>query len=342
MYRPRARGGVPAAETTATAKAASSPRTRGCTAGGGRARRARIIVPAHAGVYRPRRAATSRCWYRPRARGGVPIAAQYERTTVLSSPRTRGCTAEWLAREGVSRIVPAHAGVYRARRPGVRGRPNRPRARGGVPLFAPGAMKHLPSSPRTRGCTVRGLRQGADPRIVPAHAGVYRPARSEFLGGVHRPRARGGVPTIRLPPRSEFKSSPRTRGCTAERARLRASVPIVPAHAGVYRRRDSCPGRQGHRPRARGGVPAAMIAMPRPIQSSPRTRGCTVDQPLAGIFGFIVPAHAGVYRSGSRGSPCARSSSPRTRGCTVPMMTSAACRSIVPAHAGVYRPRRIP
>ena len=109
-------------------------------------------------------------------------------------------------------------------------------------------------------------------------------------------------------------SSPRTRGCTELRAGFLVPVPIVPAHAGVYRSRGCVGNPRPHRPRARGGVPNATALAVAKIN--------------------IVPAHAG----GVPQSPCVNvngpTSSPRMRGCTGPRHVVDPVDAIVPAHRG--------
>ena len=194
------------------------------------------IVPAHAGVYRSRWSSRRRTAHRPRARGGVPLSPHCSRAQRTSSPRTRGCTAAAGAKDEGPDIVPAHAGVYRSHGVSASRWNHRPRARGGVPSIRLDEFYRTLSSPRTRGCTGERSQEDEAGAIVPAHAGVYRVAGCDSRLPPHRPRARGGVPI--LPPGStiSLRSSPRTRGCTDRDDVRRRIPPIVPAHAGVYRR----------------------------------------------------------------------------------------------------------
>ena len=152
--RPRARGGVPSPHTPPLSATASSPRTRGCS-------RAGLRVQVQAGR-------------RPRARGGVPPGHGAPLGGHPSSPRTRGCSfgKGWVAPR--NRVVPAHAGVFPPAGWPQSTRRCRPRARGGVPPRTTGCMTGCMSSPRTRGCSVRGVRLDGNGSVVPAHAGVFR------------------------------------------------------------------------------------------------------------------------------------------------------------------------
>src|SRR5690606_36322213 len=93
-----------------------------------------------------------------------------------------------------------------------------------------------------------------------------------------RPRARGGVPARQGGAPAGPSSSPRTRGCS------------LPLTLKVYDRWG--------RPRARGGVPTCNRGSLRVALSSPRTRGCSVVELGLAEERCVVPAHAGVFRTG--------------------------------------------
>ena len=177
--RPRARGGVPSSPSTANPPSGSSPRTRGCSAGGQGRRHRRDVVPAHAGVFRSRPGTCSRSRRRPRARGGVPKGGGSGRCTKRSSPRTRGCSVSRLGTTSLLAVVPAHAGVFPRTATRARLTVCRPRARGGVPYTRTTTLTISASSPRTRGCSGRPQGRPDAAGVVPAHAGVFprrRPA----------------------------------------------------------------------------------------------------------------------------------------------------------------------
>ena len=231
---PRTRG-VPSAGTSRTVRDESSPRTRGCSPHRVLGVVPHGVVPAHAGVFRTAPDGTPSLTCRPRARGGVPgiDAAWYAEH--MSSPRTRGCSRAVRVEGELRQVVPAHAGVFPRypRHPQVHR--SRPRARGGVPYAGRADEMHAESSPRTRGCSGRSGFERGSRLVVPAHAGVFRACARDGPAHSSRPRARGGVPGMPCTLTSVGLSSPRTRGCSANRLSLKL--------------------RQEGRPRARGGVP---------------------------------------------------------------------------------------
>jgi len=88
--RPRARGGLPSAESYSPAMPMSSPRTRGSSAHAEGGHQGQRVVPAHAGVFRMMRAPPMSSVSRPRARGGLPVRIAGGLRFERSSPRTRG------------------------------------------------------------------------------------------------------------------------------------------------------------------------------------------------------------------------------------------------------------
>ena len=192
--RPRARGGVPTEWLVWDGRWVSSPRTRGCSEMTSYAASAVLVVPAHAGVFRTAPDGTPSLTCRPRARGGVPVPSGSRVSCARSSPRTRGCSQREDRRSVGGQVVPAHAGVFRCTATSCSPSPGRPRARGGVPAVSTSPAGPSKSSPRTRGCSLRRPCGRDACRVVPAHAGVFRPERVRAWFPVGRPRARGGVP----------------------------------------------------------------------------------------------------------------------------------------------------
>ena len=68
-----------------------------------------------------------------------------------SSPRTRGYFQMEVTYEPVTRLFPAHAGVFPIHRLSCDMRIALPRARGGISWDDDGVADHIGSSPRTRG-----------------------------------------------------------------------------------------------------------------------------------------------------------------------------------------------
>ncbi len=314
----------------------SSPRTRGCSQQGAGAPDGDDLFPAHAGVFPSLRRSASSRHSLPRARGGVPGELLLPLPPPCSSPRTRGCSRTACGARRPGPLFPAHAGVF------------------------PRSWLHQPigirSSPRTRGCSLGERVAGAAAALFPAHAGVFPPTARCCGSARTLPRARGGVPTPSLPPPVVLVSSPRTRGCSQCEEVPHRSVRLFPAHAGVFPGHPRPQLGQGPLPRARGGVPYALMESIRPGRSSPRTRGCSPGTAVLRGGQALFPAHAGVFPGRRRGDraaaalPRARggvpasdhksggsmASSPRTRGCSRPIRRGLLIAQRFPACAGVF------
>ena len=235
--RPRTRGGHPRSLTLASRSPASSPHTRGSSERAGSLGEWPAVVPAHAGVIPSRWAARGGSCCRPRTRGGHPCQRLPRPCATQSSPHTRGSSAtanRLLVDWGV---VPAHAGVIPPRDVPRRCPRCRPRTRGGHP----GGVHSVPvarvSSPHTRGssgwlCLLLLLSP-----VVPAHAGVIRGPGTRPTPATCRPRTRGGHPPNRPRRPRGGVSSPHTRGSSVVDAEAGEDAGVVPAHAGVIRRR---------------------------------------------------------------------------------------------------------
>ena len=172
-----------------------------------------------------------------------------------------------------------------------------------------------------------------------------------------RPRAREGVPPGGGRTGVGPESSPRTRGCSGPYSTPTDLARVVPAHAGVFRRRSRSRSPATGRPRARGGVPSGTYGPHDDRASSPRTRGCSRRTAWISRASPVVPAHAGVFlqqlldgpnplrRPRARGGVPQTTrfkgyfslSSPRTRGCSYRPTTPGCTLDVVPAHAGVFR-----
>ena len=168
---PRSRGENRADAGISTSIRGSSPLTRGKLllhlGGGGRGR----LIPAHAGKTRSRRSPSRPRGAHPRSRGENVNWVRTSHYTLGSSPLTRGKLAGQHPDHLRTRLIPAHAGKTRRRRPVRPSSPAHPRSRGENPRR------------RVRQARLRGL--------IPAHAGktlVGEPLTED--GGAH-PRSRG-------------------------------------------------------------------------------------------------------------------------------------------------------
>ena len=252
---PRTRGDVPVSLAGAGRAYSLPPHTRGCTPLSPESCGRATASPAHAGMY-PRCAARRQPGRGfPRTRGDVPQALALIGVRPRLPPHTRGCTLPGETWITVPVASPAHAGMYRVRRRGRRAGGGFPRTRGDVPdAWERGyQMGLLP--PHTRGCTRRGPPLRARRRASPAHAGMYRAARSRPRARPRFPRTRGDVPYSPSSPPASDRLPPHTRGCTPAAGEAVEGAAASPAHAGMYRWRISWPAATIRFPRTRGDVP---------------------------------------------------------------------------------------
>ena len=232
---PRARGDGPHPAERSAVDLPCSPRTRGWSRPRRRADDPRPLLPAHAGmVPRP----PGRRWQAlsaPRARGDGPGGVGEAAARDHCSPRTRGWSQEQVGRLIETQLLPAHAGmVPRAAGTAAAAR-TAPRARGDGPAAIRRIVHEPTCSPRTRGWSRGAGTQGAEPGLLPAHAGmvpVLAAARPERQAA---PRARGDGPTITCRSPGMRFCSPRTRGWSPGDSRRRPGRPLLPAHAGMVR-----------------------------------------------------------------------------------------------------------
>ncbi len=316
----------------------SSPRTRGCSHKPTIAPDVHVVVPAHAGLFPTRTSVPARCGSRPRARGAVPRGCGRPVPRLVSSPRTRGCSAVRPDRSGcggvssprtrgcsgtaapvprLHAVVPAHTGLFPGTVLPPGRRRGRPRARGAVPYGGYAGAADAKSSPRTRGCSRQRHHRLWRVAVVPAHAGLFRRNR---VGAQH-----------------DIASSPRTRGCSQLGPARWQGRPVVPAHAGLFPTGIHTSSSQVRRPRARGAVPVFTGHSSGGLESSPRTRGCSVRPPHLGTAQPVVPAHAGLFppagctgRSACR-CPHARGAVPVSRRECSERRPSSRARGTVPA-----------
>ena len=229
-------------------------------------------------------------------------------------------------------------------------------ANGGLPM----AFSWLTgSSPRMRGKRVEPVCDGAEVRIIPAHAGQTAPNRQDACPCPDHPRACGANRRYGRFSTRPVGSSPRMRGKRPVHHRVHADLRIIPAHAGQTSSSPSiCQQRPDH-PRACGANQAAGLNAGILGGSSPRMRG----KPARGLSRKgrprIIPAHAGqtTWRSCAASNPadhpraCGANplgqinvsgfagSSPRMRGKRSSSALAASAKRIIPAHAGQTRRR---
>ncbi len=136
---------------------------------------------------------------------------------------------------------------------------------------------------------------------------------ARWTPGRRRPRTRGGHPVLCRCTTSARASSPHTRGSSSTAAETFSDTDVVPAHAGVIRRRPMANTAANGRPRTRGGHPKSVIGVGVAAGSSPHTRGSSQVGVFVRDAVRVVPAHAGVIPPSCL-RISARIGRPRTRG----------------------------
>ena len=175
------------------------------------------------------------------------------------------------------------------------------------------------------------------PAVVPAHAGVIPGSGHPTGRDRGRPRTRGGHPDHDHGHDYGAGSSPHTRGSSPSRADQLRVNRVVPAHAGVIRRRWRYACLRASRPRTRGGHPSWSSVDEGVRGSSPHTRGSSVVGAEAGEDAGRRPRTRGGHPPLRDSDVPADESSPHTRGSS--SRGTPPCRRwpVVPAHAGVIR-----
>ena len=107
---PRSRGENSRKASWVLIEAGSSPLTRGKHAVSAPVLQVRGLIPAHAGKTLPDAACTSGQWAHPRSRGENVRPPSSERSTLGSSPLTRGKHTRKRQYLACSGLIPAHAG----------------------------------------------------------------------------------------------------------------------------------------------------------------------------------------------------------------------------------------
>ena len=260
-----------------------SPPTRGSVVSPSERHLHTVVLPAHAGVSRPRddnRRAARRA---PRPRGGQSVTLSFDQHFGLCSPPTRGSVGRVRTDAKMVRVLPAHAGVSRRIDAGTRTGPGAPRPRGGQSGWAAARAGIATCSPPTRGSVVRGAGAVRPAAVLPAHAGVSRTSTRSSCYSPRAPRPRGGQSDRPVFAGGGDECSPPTRGSVATQRDASTRVCVLPAH---------------HR--------AVLLATNGQFYCPPPGRS---HWPLT----VVLPAHAGVSRCTS-GSVWSRSCAPRPRG----------------------------
>ena len=210
----------------------SSPRMRGTQRLGSWGRCTRRFIPAHAGNTWIRACVDIRHAVHPRACGEHGMRKSSGIGASGSSPRMRGTHLNTVARSGMSRFIPAHAGNTIIEPSSAPAPTVHPRACGehvgGSPAFDPASG----SSPRMRGTQIDKNSGSTIIRFIPAHAGNTRSATmSQSTPTVH-PRACGEHAFMAWSCGLTIGSSPRMRGTPDWINPFITFSRFIPAHAG--------------------------------------------------------------------------------------------------------------
>ena len=152
MCLPRIRGGVSIPLDAPWGKDGSSPHTRGCFRSSQPFTAWELVFPAYAGVFLILACLSAVITSLPRIRGGVSGPQGIGKSTLLSSPHTRGCFEAVYIQPAYQTVFPAYAGVFPAAEFILNHCRSLPRIRGGVSMALTLVKGFRKSSPHTRGC----------------------------------------------------------------------------------------------------------------------------------------------------------------------------------------------
>ena len=127
--------------------------------------------------------------------------------------------------------------------------------------------------------------------VLPAQAGVSRASSSIPRANPGSPRAGGGQPSLNQLSRSLEMFSPRRRGSAVPADHRHHTAGVLPAQAGVSRRRVRGPRRRRRSPCAGGGQPCMSCDRSEGRVFSPHRRG-------------QLPSLGRLWRAARAGSPC--------------------------------------
>ncbi len=232
-------------------------------------------------VPRDRRVTTT-CRSAPRARGDGPIRTAGSPRPSACSPHPRGWSLERDPEHEAGRLLPAPAGsrIAGVVVPEVRLLPThvgivpQPQPRAPHPALLTAPAGNCDPAPRGRGDGPRSTWVVRVPAVLPAApAGMVPAGQREGRGLQAAPRARGDGPSRRTATPWICGCSPHPRGWSRHRPHGAASVPLLPAPAGMVpnwsTRRSTCPAA----PRACGDGPVDYWGVSTTFTCSPRPRG---------------------------------------------------------------------
>ena len=291
----------------------------------------------------------------PRMRGGGPEYMEDRARYSASSPHARGWSLQRAIGDALEKVFPACAGVVPRRNNPAENIDRLPRMRGGGPVWKPGTMNAMWSSPHARGWSLKKHITKEAEAVFPACAGVVPGRSTPSCPSASLPRMRGGGPGAASPVDRSRSSSPHARGWSWWVVDVVVHPRVFPACAGVVRGGHIITETVLSLPRMRGGGPGkGEIIIAREL-SSPHARGWSPVDVLPLRVNIVFPACAGVVRHRMRclkrrlrlprmrgGGPCRMSglrspsgSSPHARGWSVRRVDQRVHWPVFPACAGV-------
>ena len=211
-----------------------------------------VIIPAHAGLTRPRSWMIACLRDHPRACGAHFQHLPQSRHVIGSSPRMRGSQLVKESAHKYDGIIPAHAGLTSNRHRPACWIWDHPRACGAHFSLACTRHRMVGSSPRMRGSPSRGCTREQFSGIIPAHAGLTISCPSICRPYRDHPRACGAHCIQNGDIGKDRGSSPRMRGSLTARPPVFLAHGIIPAHAGLTLTIPRWNSRTGDHPRACG------------------------------------------------------------------------------------------
>ena len=273
---PRACGAHPVSPFRCAPRPGSSPRMRGSHRRLDRILIVSGIIPAHAGLTHTATTASSNARDHPRACGAHCSPLYTMEHGRGSSPRMRGSHSTIFTVPAPPGIIPAHAGLTLIKRGDLDKMRDHPRACGAHMPFTQDILSAAGSSPRMRGSLFGSLCKHILKGIIPAHAGLTLTKVARILDLRDHPRACGAHPLLTTSSTVSRGSSPRMRGshgfCDAD---VRV-MGIIPAHAGLTRKKKALKYGDRDHPRACGAHDDFALHCNTESGSSPRMRGSRV------------------------------------------------------------------
>ncbi len=334
---PRPRGDGPEQERVDPRRRMCSPPARGWSQVRTPGQRGALVLPARAGMVPARPVVTSRPNCAPRPRGDGPMVSVSRNPARTCSPPARGWSLRADLGDGVTRVLPARAGMVPAVERSQTRRVSAPRPRGDGPAM-PGLINVMQAcSPPARGWSPGVLDGAGEAVVLPARAGMVPGRGRRPCGRWCAPRPRGDGPTEGLRDDPVVECSSPARGWPPEGVSGLGLRLVLPARAGMAPWGRSGRGRRAGAPRPRGDGPDRTSPVRLSMRCSPPARGWLRRAQPTHRGRRVLPALAGMVPRGAR--PDRRASgAPRLRGDGPPTEIQAFAREVCSPPARGWSP----